>query len=100
MEAKNAELLQAYTELQFAQSERIRLSRIDEELAVARRIQELFLPRKLPQPHGWQLDAFSRGAQAIGGNFFDCIELPAGERIRRRCAPGRRYDSADFQRQT
>ncbi len=41
MENKNAELLEAYDELKSAQSERIRLSRIDEELAVARRIQEL-----------------------------------------------------------
>jgi serine phosphatase RsbU (regulator of sigma subunit) len=79
MEAKNAELLAAYNELQAAQSERIRLSRIDEELAVARRIQELFLPRKLPQPPGWRVAAFSRGAQAIGGDFFDCIELPGGQ---------------------
>jgi serine phosphatase RsbU (regulator of sigma subunit) len=79
MEAKNAELLAAYNELQAAQAERIRLSRIDEELAVARRIQELFLPRKLPQPSGWQVAAFSRGAQAIGGDFFDCIELPGGQ---------------------
>lgn len=79
MADKNAELLQAYTELKLAQSERIRLSRLDEELAVARRIQELFLPRKLPQPLGWQVAAFSRGAQAIGGDFFDCIELPGGQ---------------------
>jgi sigma-B regulation protein RsbU (phosphoserine phosphatase) len=79
METKNAELLQAYNDLKSAQSERIRLSRIDEELAVARRIQELFLPRTLPQPRGWQVAAFSRGAQAIGGDFFDCIELPGGQ---------------------
>ncbi len=46
---------------------------------MARPIQELFLPRKLPQPYGWQLAAFSRGAQAIGGDFFDCIELPGGQ---------------------
>jgi len=49
MEAKTAHLLEAYNELKAAQSERIRLSRIDEELAVARRIQALFLPRKLSQ---------------------------------------------------
>ena len=79
MENKNAELLEAYDELKSAQSERIRLSRIDEELAVARRIQELFLPRRLPQPLGWQIAAFSRGAQAIGGDFFDCIDLPGGQ---------------------
>ena len=79
MADKNAELIQAYTELKLAQSERIRLSRLDEELAVARRIQELFLPRRLPQPPGWHVAAFSRGAQAIGGDFFDCIELPGGQ---------------------
>jgi len=79
MELKNAELMEAYNDLKSAQSERIRLSRLDEELAVARRIQELFLPRRLPQPRGWQVAAFSRGAQAIGGDFFDCIELPGGQ---------------------
>jgi serine phosphatase RsbU (regulator of sigma subunit) len=76
LEAKNAELLRAYNELQAAQAERIRLSRLDEELAVARRIQQLFLPRTLPQPDGWQMAAFNRGAQEVGGDFFDCIELP------------------------
>ena len=78
MEAKNAELLRAYNELQAAQAERIRLGKIEEELAVARRIQELFLPRRLPQPPGWQIGAYNRGAQEIGGDFFDCIELADG----------------------
>ncbi|HMQ32005.1 MAG TPA: SpoIIE family protein phosphatase, partial [Chloroflexaceae bacterium] len=78
LERKNAELLAAYTQLQAAQAELIRLSRIDEELAVARRIQESFLPRRLPQPAGWQVAAYSRGAQAVGGDFFDCIELADG----------------------
>src|SRR6266508_3996611 len=78
MEAKNAELLLAYNELQDAQAERIRLGKIEEELAVARRIQELFLPHSLPQPPGWQIAAFNRGAQEIGGDFFDCIESEHG----------------------
>lgn len=78
LEQKNAELSRAYQELQAAQSELIRLNRLEEELAVARRIQELFLPRTLPQPPGWLLAAFNQGAQAVGGDFFDCIELPGG----------------------
>jgi serine phosphatase RsbU (regulator of sigma subunit) len=78
MAARNAELAQAYHELQAAQSERIRLSRIDEELAVARRIQALFLPRDVPQPDGWQIAAYNRGALEVGGDFFDCIPLPGG----------------------
>lgn len=80
LELKNAELSQAYEELKEAQEELIHLNRIQEELSVARRIQKFFLPRTIPQPDGWQVAAFNRGAQAIGGDFFDCIDLP-GERL-------------------
>lgn len=80
LELKNAELFQAYEDLKAAQEELIHLNRIQEELAVARRIQKFFLPREIPQPQGWQVAAFNRGAQAIGGDFFDCIDLP-GERV-------------------
>lgn len=78
LERKNAELLAAYEQLKAAQSELIRLNRLEEELAVARRIQQSFLPRTLPALPGWQLAAYSRGAQAVGGDFYDCIELADG----------------------
>ncbi|HEU5090647.1 MAG TPA: SpoIIE family protein phosphatase, partial [Roseiflexaceae bacterium] len=78
LEIANAELSQALAELQLAQEELLRLSRLEEELAVARRIQQLFVPQTLPQPPGWQIAAFSRGAQAVGGDFFDYLELPGG----------------------
>lgn len=78
LERKNAELLKAYQQLKAAQAELIRLNRIEEELAVARRIQESFLPRTLTQPAGWHVSAYSRGAQAVGGDFYDCIELNEG----------------------
>lgn len=78
LEKKNAELSKAYEDLKAAQAELIHFNRIQEELSVARRIQKFFLPRKIPQPEGWQVAAFNRGAQAIGGDFFDCIELPGG----------------------
>jgi sigma-B regulation protein RsbU (phosphoserine phosphatase) len=79
LESKNEELSRAYHDLKAAQSELIRLSRIDEELSVARRIQQLFLPRSLPAPPGWEVAAFSRGALAVGGDFFDYIALPGGK---------------------
>ncbi len=78
LERKNAELLTAYQQLQAAQAELIRYNRLEEELDVARRIQQSFLPRVLPQPPGWRIAAFSRGAQAVGGDFFDTILLPDG----------------------
>jgi serine phosphatase RsbU (regulator of sigma subunit) len=79
LEAKNAELMRAYHDLQAAQADLIRLGRIEEELSVARRIQQLFLPRELPAPPGWEVAAFSRGALAVGGDFFDYIALPGGQ---------------------
>lgn len=78
LERKNAELLKAYQQLQAAQAELMRLNRIEGELDAARRIQQSFLPRSLPQPFGWQVAAYSRGAQAVGGDFYDCIELADG----------------------
>ncbi|MDZ4717778.1 MAG: SpoIIE family protein phosphatase [Roseiflexaceae bacterium] len=78
LEAKNAELSRAYRDLQAAQADLIRLGRIEEELSVARRIQQLFLPRELPAPPGWEVAAFSRGALAVGGDFFDYIAMPGG----------------------
>lgn len=78
LERKNAELLNAYRQLQAAQADLVRLSRIEEEFAVARRIQASFLPRSLPQPEGWALAGYSRCAQAVGGDFYDCIPLPNG----------------------
>jgi serine phosphatase RsbU (regulator of sigma subunit) len=80
LEIKNAELARAYEDLKSAQDELIFLNRIQEEMTVARRIQRQFLPRALPEIPGWQLAAFNRGAQAVGGDFFDCIELP-GNRL-------------------
>jgi serine phosphatase RsbU (regulator of sigma subunit) len=79
LEAKNAELSKAYEELKSAQDELIFLNRIQEEMMVARRIQKQFLPKTLPQFPGWQIAAFNRGAQAVGGDFFDCIDLPGNK---------------------
>ncbi|HNP72219.1 MAG TPA: SpoIIE family protein phosphatase [Kouleothrix sp.] len=76
--AKHAELARAYADLEAAQAERVRLVRLEEELAVARRIQSLFLPRTIAQPPGWQIAAVNRGAHEVGGDFFDCIPLDGG----------------------
>jgi serine phosphatase RsbU (regulator of sigma subunit)/anti-sigma regulatory factor (Ser/Thr protein kinase) len=53
--------------------------RIEQELQVARLIQQHFLPRQVPEPPGWSLAAFYRPARAVGGDFYDFIELPDGQ---------------------
>ncbi len=52
--------------------------RMEQELQVAQLIQQHFLPRELPQPAGWQVEAYYRPARAVGGDFYDFIELGDG----------------------
>lgn len=52
--------------------------RFEQELAVARLIQQSFLPEHTPELAGWQLAACYRPARAVGGDFYDFIELSGG----------------------
>jgi sigma-B regulation protein RsbU (phosphoserine phosphatase) len=49
--------------------------RYSEELETARRIQEGLLPSVLPELPGLALTATSRPAQAVGGDYFNVIQL-------------------------
>lgn len=53
--------------------------RLEQELEVARLIQQNFLPKELPDLPGWQVAAFYRPARAVGGDFYDFIELTDGK---------------------
>jgi serine phosphatase RsbU (regulator of sigma subunit)/anti-sigma regulatory factor (Ser/Thr protein kinase) len=52
--------------------------RIEQELRVARLIQQTLLPKELPTPAGWQVAAHYQPAQAVGGDFYDFIYLADG----------------------
>jgi serine phosphatase RsbU (regulator of sigma subunit)/anti-sigma regulatory factor (Ser/Thr protein kinase) len=52
--------------------------RFEQELEVARLIQQNFLPKKLPDLPGWQVAAYYRPAREVGGDFYDVIPLPDG----------------------
>jgi serine phosphatase RsbU (regulator of sigma subunit)/anti-sigma regulatory factor (Ser/Thr protein kinase) len=52
--------------------------RFEQELEVARLIQQNFLPRHLPDLPGWQIAAYYRPAREVGGDFYDVIPLPDG----------------------
>ncbi len=52
--------------------------RMEQELEVARLIQQNYLPKSLPDLPGWQVEAFYRPARAVGGDFYDFIELDDG----------------------
>jgi serine phosphatase RsbU (regulator of sigma subunit)/anti-sigma regulatory factor (Ser/Thr protein kinase) len=50
----------------------------EQELEVARLIQQNFLPKELPELPGWQIAAYYRPAREVGGDFYDVIPLPDG----------------------
>jgi serine phosphatase RsbU (regulator of sigma subunit)/anti-sigma regulatory factor (Ser/Thr protein kinase) len=52
--------------------------RIEQELEVARLIQQNFLPRELPALAGWEISAHYKPAREVGGDFYDVIELDGG----------------------
>ncbi len=60
------------------QAEAKERERIQQELQVAALIQQTLLPKELPAITGWQVDAFYRPARAVGGDFYDFIDLEDG----------------------
>lgn len=53
--------------------------RLEQELRVARVIQQTLLPQELPALEGWQVAAHWQPAQAVSGDFYDFIDLPGGK---------------------
>ncbi|MGA7227262.1 MAG: SpoIIE family protein phosphatase [Acidimicrobiia bacterium] len=62
------------------QAEAKERERIQQELQVAALIQQTLLPKELPSIAGWHVDAFYRPARAVGGDFYDFIDL-GGNRL-------------------
>jgi steroid delta-isomerase-like uncharacterized protein len=52
--------------------------RIEQELRVARQIQQSLLPEATPELYGWQLAAYYKPAREVGGDFYDFLELEDG----------------------
>lgn len=61
------------------QAEAKERERIQQELKVAALIQQTLLPKELPSIAGWHVDAFYRPARAVGGDFYDFIDLGEGK---------------------
>jgi len=53
--------------------------RVEQELRVARSIQQASLPEKVPDLEGWQIAPFYQPAREVGGDFYDFHLLPDGK---------------------
>jgi predicted ester cyclase len=52
--------------------------RIEQELRIARLIQQTLLPKTLPELPGYMVSAYYRPAREVGGDFYDFLELQDG----------------------
>jgi serine phosphatase RsbU (regulator of sigma subunit) len=52
--------------------------RIEQELRIARLIQQTLLPKRVPEIAGWDVAAFYRPAREVGGDFYDFLEFEDG----------------------
>ena len=52
--------------------------RVEQELRVARRIQQASLPKSVPELEGWQIAPYYRPAREVGGDFYDFHLLSEG----------------------
>jgi len=75
---KNRQLTQAYLDLKAAQAQIIEKERLEHELQIARGIQRSILPQTLPKIKDYDLGALMIPARAVGGDFYDFIQLGEG----------------------
>jgi serine phosphatase RsbU (regulator of sigma subunit)/predicted ester cyclase len=52
--------------------------RVEQELRVARRIQQASLPKTVPTPEGWHIAPYYQPAREVGGDFYDFHILSEG----------------------
>ena len=52
--------------------------RVEQEMRVARTIQQANLPKEVPTPEGWQLGLICQPAREVGGDFYDFHYLSEG----------------------
>ena len=79
LQEKNSQLARALQELQAAQEQLLEKEKQEQELRLARIIQERTLPKELPVIPGWQITAYWQPARMVGGDFYDFISFPDGK---------------------
>lgn len=77
----DGELITAFADLAATALENARLyegevKQVEQELEIARRIQQGFLPQRIPPLPGWQIAAVCFPAWETGGDFYEFVERP------------------------
>jgi serine phosphatase RsbU (regulator of sigma subunit)/ketosteroid isomerase-like protein len=65
---------------QLLEEERGKRERVEQELRVARRIQQASLPKEVPELEGWEIVPYYQPAREVGGDFYD-FHLLSDDRV-------------------
>jgi serine phosphatase RsbU (regulator of sigma subunit)/ketosteroid isomerase-like protein len=60
------------------EQEVLKRERVEQELRVARSIQQASLPKEVPELEGWQISPYYQPAREVGGDFYDFHLLSEG----------------------
>ena len=55
--------------------EALEKERLEEELSIARRIQQRLLPKSIPQVEGFELTGLNKPSKQVGGDYYDLIPI-------------------------
>ena len=64
--------------LEMLDQERHQRELLEQELEVARRIQQASLPKEMPTLEEWQITPYYQPAREVGGDFYDFLDLADG----------------------
>jgi serine phosphatase RsbU (regulator of sigma subunit)/predicted ester cyclase len=67
-----------HTTLERLEQETRARERVEQDLRVARSIQQASLPKEVPKLEGWQISPYYQPAREVGGDFYDFFELEDG----------------------
>jgi len=56
-------------------SEQKQLQRLENEISIAREVQDQLFPRNLPKVEGIEIEAICRAARSVSGDYYDFIQL-------------------------
>ena len=58
-------------------NEQKQLQRLENEISIARQVQDQLFPRNLPDVEGVEMEAICRAARSVSGDYYDFIQLDA-----------------------
>jgi serine phosphatase RsbU (regulator of sigma subunit) len=62
-------------------SELVRKTELEADQIAARQIQQTLIPRELPELPGYVVETFYQPLRAVGGDYFDVIDLPGNRTL-------------------